>query len=53
VGGSGVMTDSLGVERAEGPVLFAFAVRPKNSPSGFVADLITFWLGRVPRGAMF
>jgi hypothetical protein len=43
VGDSGVMTDSLGVETAEGsPDLFEFAARPNKSPSGFVADLITF-----------
>jgi hypothetical protein len=53
VGGSGVITDSLGVETAEGPNLFEFAVRPNRTSSGFVAILITFGVGSAPRGAMF
>jgi hypothetical protein len=53
MGGSGVITDSLGVETAKGPDLFGFAMRPNRTSSGLVANLITFGVGSAPRGAMF
>ena len=53
VGGSGVITDSLGVETAEGSGLLEVSLRPNRTSSGRIAILITFGVGCVPRGAMF
>jgi hypothetical protein len=54
VGGSGVMTDSLGVDTEEAAGFFNCGVRPSPSmTSGLAAAFITLTLGRVPRGAMF
>lgn len=53
VGGSGVATDSLGVETAEAAAVFEFSLRPNGTSSGLIAILITFGVGCVPRGAMF